>query len=161
MRKIRNINFLSFQLSPELFEPASKDEREQLVRMRESTTYWKDAHASLPQDKVAMTCLWIIVAITVFAWIGPLVMPYTYDQQIRGHERLAPCLNPFHPFGTDQLGRDLMVRVMIGTRIPCPSASWRVSSFFDRHDVRRDLRIYRRMGRQRDDARGRSALFRA
>ena len=46
-------------------------------------------------------------------------MPYSYDEQIRGHERLAPIISGeyFHPFGTDNLGRDLCVRVMIGTRI--------------------------------------------
>ena len=32
-----------------------------------------------------------------------------------GDESMAPCAR--HPFGTDNLGRDLLVRVMIGTRI--------------------------------------------
>lgn len=118
MKKIKNANLFSFQLNNEMFEPASLEEREQLVKLRESTTYWKDAMRRFRRNKVAMTCAWVLLAILLFAWVGPFLMPYTYDQQIRGHERLAPMLSPyFHPFGTDQLGRDLMVRVMIGTRI--------------------------------------------
>lgn len=105
-------------LTPDLLLPATKEEREQLVHMRESTTYWRDAMRRFRKNKVAIVCAGILVFVFLFAWVGPMLMPYTYDQQIRGHERLGPMLNPyFHPFGTDQLGRDLMVRVMIGTRI--------------------------------------------
>lgn len=117
MKRIKNFNFLSFQLSPELFEPASTAEKSQLVRMRESVTYWQDAKRRLLSNKIAMACAWILLAVLLFAWVGPFLMPYDYDQQIRGEERLSPTLEPFHPFGTDNLGRDLMVRVMIGTRI--------------------------------------------
>jgi len=117
MKRIKNFNFLSFQLSPELLEPATQEEKGQLVQMRESVTFWKDAMRRLRANKVAMICAWLLLAVLIFAWVGPFLMPYTYDEQIRGHERLSPTLTPFHPFGTDNLGRDLMVRVMIGTRI--------------------------------------------
>jgi len=111
-------NLFSFHITPELWQPATKEEREQLVLMRPSTTYWKDAMRRFRKNKVAVSCAWIILVIMVFAWIGPLLAPYSYDQIVRGHERLSPMVSPyFHPFGTDQLGRDLMVRVMIGTRI--------------------------------------------
>ncbi len=107
------------KLTPEMMIPATKEEREQLIMMRESITYWKDAMRRLRNNKVAMISLGIIILLILFAFVGPLLMPYSYDQQIRGHERLAPVINGefFHPFGTDNLGRDLCVRVMIGTRI--------------------------------------------
>ena len=107
------------KLTPEMMLPADKEEREQLIQMRESTTYWKDAMRRLRANKVAMISIVIIAVIFVFAFVGPMLMPYSYDQQIRGHERLAPMISGeyFHPFGTDNLGRDLCVRVMIGTRI--------------------------------------------
>lgn len=57
----------------------------------------------------------LLIGIVVFAFVGPQISPYTYDQQIRGEEGMPPS-SP-HPFGTDKLGRDLMVRCMIGTRI--------------------------------------------
>ncbi|MGI6173113.1 MAG: ABC transporter permease [Christensenellales bacterium] len=99
--------------------PADKEEREQLIQMRESTTYWKDAMRRLRANRVAMVSFWLIVAIILFAFVGPFLMPYTYDQQVRGHERLGPSFSAefFHPFGTDNLGRDLCVRVMMGSRI--------------------------------------------
>ena len=107
------------KLTPEMMLPADREEREQLIQMRESTTYWKDAMRRLRANKVAMISIVIIAIIFVFAFVGPMLMPYSYDQQIRGHERLAPMISGeyFHPFGTDNLGRDLCVRVMIGTRI--------------------------------------------
>ena len=62
-----------------------------------------------------MVALIIIGILAVFAFIGPMLSPYTYDQQVRGDEAMWPCLT--HPFGTDRLGRDILVRCMIGTRI--------------------------------------------
>ena len=81
------------KLTPEMMLPATKEEREQLIMMRESTTYWKDAMRRLRTNKVAMISLAIIVVIFLFAFVGPLLMPYSYDQQIRGHERLEPVIN--------------------------------------------------------------------
>lgn len=107
------------KITPEMMIPASKEEREQLIQMRESVTYWKDAMRRFLSNKVAMFSLILVIIVALFAFVGPLFMPYTYDQQVRGHERLTPVINDqyFHPFGTDNLGRDLCVRVMIGTRI--------------------------------------------
>lgn len=113
-----SIDPFQVKITPEMLQPVSKEEREQLIQMRESMTYWKDAMRRFRRNKVAMFCAWVLLAVLLFAWVGPSLMPYSYDQQLRGHERLSPMLSPyFHPFGTDQLGRDLMVRIMIGTRI--------------------------------------------
>jgi oligopeptide transport system permease protein len=87
----------------------------QLCEMRPSTTYWQDAGRRLKRNKVAMASIVVILFIFIFAFIGPMVMPYTYEQQIREDVDKAPY--SLHWMGTDGLGRDLMVRVMIGTRI--------------------------------------------
>lgn len=78
-------------------------------------SYRQEVIARFKKNKVAMFALFAIVLITLIAFIGPLFSPYAYDQQIRGSEYLKPCLQ--HPFGTDNLGRDMFVRTMIGTRI--------------------------------------------
>ncbi len=44
-----------------------------------------------------------------------LFYPYTYDQQIRGEILSKPSLN--HLIGTDDLGRDLFARLMVGLSI--------------------------------------------
>lgn len=97
------------------FAPASNKEKEELVTLGKETSYWKDAWRRLKQNKIAMVSLVIIILILLFALIGPFFSPYSYSQQIRGDENLFPSLK--HPFGTDNLGRDLLVRTMIGARI--------------------------------------------
>jgi oligopeptide transport system permease protein len=115
--KLQNIGKLNLQLelSPEDFAPVTKQEKNNLTKYTANTSYWKDAWRRLKQNKIALVALIVIVFFILFAIIGPNLSPYTYDQQIRGEENLAP--NMTHPFGTDQLGRDLLVRVMIGSRI--------------------------------------------
>ncbi|MFA9377988.1 MAG: ABC transporter permease [Lachnotalea sp.] len=114
---INSKKFLSLQMevNEEDFLPVSKEEQKHLVQMRENVSYWKDAWRRLKQNKIAMVSLVVIVAVFLFAFIGPMLSPYTYDMQNRGDESLFPCQE--YIFGTDQFGRDLLVRTMIGTRI--------------------------------------------
>ena len=105
----------SFYLNIQDAEPATQEQKTQRVVMRESTTYWRDAMRRFRKNRVAVVALALIVLIGLFAFVGPYLSPYTYDEQTRGHERLGPSWE--HPFGTDNLGRDMLVRNMIGTRI--------------------------------------------
>ena len=126
-------NPLSFQLdlTPEDFLPADQSEKEQLVVMRESVSFWKDGMRRLLKNKIAMVSLVVIIAIMVLAFVVPAFYPYSYEQQIRGAEKLAPFqysaqeiaqkeAGEFvfpHICGTDNLGRDYAIRLMLGTRI--------------------------------------------
>ncbi len=105
----------SFHLNIQELEPATDEQKHQRVVMRESTTYWQDARRRFMKNKVAVASLLLIIAITLFAFVGPLLTPYAYDDQTRGHERMFPCWE--HPFGTDNLGRDMLVRTMVGTQV--------------------------------------------
>lgn len=67
------------------------------------------------KNKAAAVSICIILMLTLFAFLGPLILKYTYYEQLRGFENLSPSLS--HPFGTDGLGRDIMVRAMYATRI--------------------------------------------
>lgn len=127
MKKI----FPSLQLKAEDFIPATSAEKESLVVMRESVNFWKDGLRRLRKNKIAMVSLFVIVLILIFAYFLPSVWPYSYDQQIKYSENLAPfeygrdeqvridngeSVFP-HIFGTDKLGRDFAVRLMMGARI--------------------------------------------
>ncbi len=110
-------NILSMQskLSPEDFTPLSDQFFREETIETEEIGYWKASWIRLKSNKVAMVALVIIVILVLFAFVGPSLSPYSYDQQIRSDGSMWPCLK--HPFGTDRLGRDIMVRCMIGTRI--------------------------------------------
>lgn len=124
-------NLLSLQLKTEDFEKASENEKKDLVVMRESVSFWKDGFRRLSRNKIAMVSLVVLLVIMVFAFIVPSFYPYTYKEQIRGSENLAPMqysqqemtkmengekVFP-HVLGTDGLGRDLAIRLMMGARV--------------------------------------------
>lgn len=126
-------NPLSFQLklAPEDFLPATDEEKQSQVIMRESVSFWKDGLRRLLKNKIAMVSLGVLVVIFVFAFIIPAFYPYSYDLQMKGANNLAPMQYSAaeqaiidagghvfpHIFGTDSMGRDYAIRVMVGTRI--------------------------------------------
>ena len=59
---------------------------------------------------------WTIVAVALAALVLPLLLPWSYDQIDWAHVRAAPFTYG-HPLGTDSVGRDLLARTLIGTRI--------------------------------------------
>lgn len=126
-------NPLSFQLklSPEDFLPATEEEKQSQVVMRESVSFWKDGMRRLSKNKVAMVSLAVIILVMIFSFIVPAFYPYSYKEQFKGANHLAPMeysadeqaridagekVFP-HIFGTDKMGRDYAIRVMMGSRI--------------------------------------------
>ena len=126
-------NPISFQmkLNPDDFLPATNEEKESLVVMRESVSFWKDGFRRLRKNKVAMASLVIIILIMILSFIVPSFYPYSYKTQIKGANNLAPMqysqdelaridagesVFP-HILGTDKMGRDYAIRVMMGSRI--------------------------------------------
>ncbi|MDQ0274797.1 oligopeptide transport system permease protein [Peptoniphilus koenoeneniae] len=97
------------------FEPASLQDREDFYAKAPSVSYWKDAWRRLKSNKVAMVSLVFLIFVVIFAFLGPLFVKGDYTTQFRGDENLFPCLQ--YPFGTDKLGRNILTRVMYGTRV--------------------------------------------
>lgn len=126
-------NPLSFHLNlkPEDFLPATEEEKQSQVIMRESVSFWKDGMRRLLKNKVAMVSAVVILIVMIFSFIVPAFYPYTYDYQIKGANNLKPMeysaeemarieagedVFP-HILGTDKMGRDYAIRVMMGSRI--------------------------------------------
>jgi oligopeptide transport system permease protein len=59
----------------------------------------------------------ILLGIIAIAFIGPLLSPHDYLQTDFGRLLQSPSASDFHIFGTDDLGRDLFVRSMLGVQI--------------------------------------------
>lgn len=122
------------------FIPATDAEKEYLVQMRPSSTFFKDGVKRLLKNKIATASFIIVVLITLTSIFLPMFWPYAYDEMlgITPGRPVDPSFNnlaPFtygtteqqwieegysvfpHIFGTDSQGRDYFIRVVYGARI--------------------------------------------
>jgi oligopeptide transport system permease protein len=101
---------------PLVFQPVDKKpEAADQTIVRPHTSYWRDAWRRLKQNKVAIASLYIILLIVFIALFGPYFSPYSYSDQSLLMQNQPPSTE--HWFGTDNLGRDLLVRCLYGARI--------------------------------------------
>ncbi len=133
------------QLNNDLFQPAviSAEASEKITK--ESTSFWQDARRRLFENKGAVAGLIIIVAILLFAFLGPVMSHNGFDDQDTSRTNLPPRIpllekvsflgvdgvdirgvdqykmknqtKNYYWFGTDALGRDQFVRIWKGTQI--------------------------------------------
>lgn len=59
----------------------------------------------------------ILLAVAIAALVGPWISPHDYATTNLENILSSPSLSNMHLFGTDDLGRDLFVRTMLGIRI--------------------------------------------
>jgi len=76
----------------------------------------RDAIRRLLRNKAAMVSIFIVVAIVLIAYIGPLFMHWTPRAVDYSSYRSPPNWAKFHYLGTDQNGRDLLARALQGTQ---------------------------------------------
>lgn len=101
------------QVNLELFKPAVYNQAADITRP--SITYWQDAWMRLQKNKMAMAGLYIVVFVILIAAIGPVLSHASYSDQDLLQANQSPSIE--HWFGTDNLGRDLFIRVLYGARI--------------------------------------------
>ena len=93
-----------------------------VVRSKPARGLWGDAFARLRKNRLAMIGLVIVILLFLLAILGPILAPYQYQAQdlkavvANGNKPIHPG-DARHIFGTDQLGRDLLSRLMDGARI--------------------------------------------
>jgi oligopeptide transport system permease protein len=80
---------------------------------------WGNASRRLLRSRATLVALALLGGLVLLALAGPVFSGYTLDQVDWSLEALAtpPALANGHWFGTDANGRDLFVRVWVGTRI--------------------------------------------
>ena len=131
---------LSLQVDLDQFIPATEEEKEYMVQMRESSTFFRDGVKRLVKNKVAFVSFIVIVIITLSSILVPMFWPYSYENQLgvtpgKPVDASFKNLHPFeygstelkridagekvfpHIFGTDDAGRDYFIRVIYGTRV--------------------------------------------
>ncbi len=137
---MKNKHFFTMHTDLETFLPASQEDKEYMVKMRPSSTFFKDGMKRLFKNKVATVSLFIVIILTVTCIVLPFFWPYGYDEMlgISGDMPTDPTYNnlgPFeygktemeriengekifpHIFGTDSQGRDYLIRVVYGMRV--------------------------------------------
>ncbi|MCS3454103.1 ABC transporter permease subunit [Aeromonas rivuli] len=77
--------------------------------------------AAYRRNPLAMAGLWCFVALLLLTLVGPLLVPYGIDEQHSEHLLLAPSWansgNIDYFLGTDDLGRDMLSRLVVGARL--------------------------------------------
>jgi oligopeptide transport system permease protein len=83
---------------------------------------WREAFGRLIRNKLAIVGLILVILLLFCGIFGPFIAPWPYQVQdlaavqANGNRPLPP-LSPNHILGTDQLGRDLLSRLLDGARI--------------------------------------------
>jgi oligopeptide transport system permease protein len=80
-----------------------------------SGSLWRDAWVRLRRNKAALAGLAFIVVLLFVAIFADVLTPYSYTAQNTKIANQSP--SAAHWFGTDELGRDLLTRLMRGARI--------------------------------------------
>ncbi|GAB4090397.1 ABC transporter permease family protein [Hydrogenophaga soli] len=78
---------------------------------------WTDARRRFMHNKAAVVSLVLLILVTLMCVIGPWVLPHAYDTSDWDAMSQPPTWRNFHWFGTDESGRDLLVRSLMGGRI--------------------------------------------
>jgi peptide/nickel transport system permease protein len=73
------------------------------------------AWRQLRKHRTALLGLIVLGGFLVLTTLAPVILPYDPNMADLDHVLLPPSLA--HPFGTDHLGRDLLTRVVFGTRV--------------------------------------------
>jgi len=103
----------------------STQNAEGLVRAVKGRGLGRDAWEQLKRNRAAMASIALLAFVALLALLAPWVTPYGYSDQDYNLILCAPgwwpgpasCIAPEHLFGTDGVGRDMLVRILYGARI--------------------------------------------
>ncbi len=78
--------------------------------------YWRSVLARLLRDKVTMACAMVILLFILMAIFAPWLAP---EDPLKSSifKRLQPVGTQGYPLGTDELGRDMLSRLIFGARL--------------------------------------------
>ncbi len=101
---------------PKLFYRKKLDELEEKARPIHINSYWQLVWVKFRSHKLAMFGAVVLIIVVAFTIFGPLFVEVGYED-MDFSSLFKPPLSQGHPLGTDELGHDVLVRVMYGGRI--------------------------------------------
>lgn len=147
MMKESNLNEQPlFDATPDMFEPAGTAEMQDKEKISApSLSFMQDSWRRLKKNKVAMVSLVLLILITAVSFLAPVIAPHNPNTQTVEHANLPPRIpgvdingfngtidqngtrfdkyemegasDAYYYLGTDSLGRDLLSRILYGTRV--------------------------------------------
>lgn len=83
----------------------------------EGRSLWQDAVGRLVRNKAAVASGFMLASLILLVLVGPWLSPHQYDEPDFELISSPPDFVSGHLFGTDGVGRDLLVRTLMGGRI--------------------------------------------
>jgi len=102
-------------MSASILTPGSRRGADAMQRVV-GRSLWDDARRRLKRNRAAMTGVVVLALLVLAALVGPYLSPYAYDQIDKTDVWVGP-LQHGHLLGADALGRDLLVRLLMGLRV--------------------------------------------
>ncbi len=86
------------------------------VRVQSSPGYWHGVRKRLSRDRVTLVCAGLLLLLLLVIVLAPWLAPHD-PYQGSMLRRLKPIGFPGYPLGTDELGRDMLTRLLYGGRV--------------------------------------------
>ena len=80
-----------------------------------SNSLWWESWRRFKKNKLGIACAIFILIISLISFLPGVFSPYPFDEQLEGKELLPPGQE--HLLGTDNMGRDLLSRLIYGGRV--------------------------------------------
>lgn len=97
------------------FNKQKQFEQDVLEHGMEYSSFYGDSLKRLKKNKMAMFCAGILVFLILVAVFAPLLSPY--DPTYQDYSAVLSAPSKAHPFGTDEFGRDILSRIIYGSRV--------------------------------------------
>lgn len=92
-----------------------KSVKKEVKKQEEILSPSKIIFKRLKKNKLALVGLGVLIFVILFCVIGPLISPYEMNGALLKDKYLPPSAK--HWLGTDQVGRDILTRIMYGGRV--------------------------------------------
>jgi peptide/nickel transport system permease protein len=106
-------------MAREMAGNVTSDPRPQSWSIDQGHSFWRNAFKQILRDRLSVAAAVVLIALTTLCIVGPPIAERALHVDVERtsvRERYQPPSYD-HPFGTDHLGRDLLIRLLFGGRI--------------------------------------------